>query len=151
MRRPAYFFDLGGTLLALDGHDEVAVDHDGRVTIMPGVRERLATLAATPVFVVTNQAGVAEGTLTIGRFNDFCAQLSAGVGGVVTAYAVCTHPRDAGCGCRKPRPGLVFSLAEAHGVDLSASVMVGDSDVDRRLAAAAGIGRFIWAADYFDK
>jgi hypothetical protein len=27
--------------------------------------------------------------------------------------------------------------------------MVGDTHIDRRLAAAAGIGRFIWAADYF--
>jgi hypothetical protein len=38
MRRPAHFFDLGGTLLALDGHNEIAHDEHGHVTILPGVR-----------------------------------------------------------------------------------------------------------------
>jgi D-glycero-D-manno-heptose 1,7-bisphosphate phosphatase len=76
---------------------------------------------------VTNQAGIAEGTLTAERFHDFCAQLSAGTGAAVTACAACTHPRGAGCACRKPKPGLVLSLAETHRIDLARSVMVGDS------------------------
>jgi D-glycero-D-manno-heptose 1,7-bisphosphate phosphatase len=149
MRHPAYFLDLGGTLLALDDHDEIAYDRHGRVTIQPGVPERLATLAGTPVFVVTNQAGIADGTLTAVRFHVFCDQLADGVGGTVTAFAACTHSRDTGCDCRKPRPGLVLKLAEIHRIDLPRSVMVGDTDVDRRLAAAAGIGGFMWATDYF--
>jgi D-glycero-D-manno-heptose 1,7-bisphosphate phosphatase len=149
MRHPAHFLDLGGTLLALDDHDEIAYDQHGCVTIQPGVRERLAALAGTPVFVVTNQAGIAEGTLTAERFHDFCNQLADGTGDAVTAFAACTHPRDAGCGCRKPKPGLVLRLAEIHRIDLSRSVMVGDTDVDRRLTVTAGIGRFLWAADYF--
>jgi D-glycero-D-manno-heptose 1,7-bisphosphate phosphatase len=145
----AHFFDLGGTLLALDGHDEIAYDAYGRVTILPGVRESLTALAGTPVFVVTNQAGIAEGTLTRERFDDFCAQLSAATAHAVTAFAACTHPRDAGCACRKPKPGLVLSLATAHHIDLAASVMVGDTENDHRLHSAAGIGRFVWAPDYF--
>ena len=149
MRHSAYFFDLGGTLLALDDHDEIAHDRQGSVTIQPGVHERLASLAGTPVFVVTNQAGIAEGTLTAERFHDFCAQLARGTGESITAFAACMHSRDAGCGCRKPKPGLALSLAEVHRIDLSRSVMVGDTDVDQRLAVAAGIGRFLWAADYF--
>jgi D-glycero-D-manno-heptose 1,7-bisphosphate phosphatase len=149
MRRPAYFFDLGGTLLALDDHGEIAYDGRGRVTILPGVRERLAALTGTPVFVVTNQAGIAEGTLTADQLGDFLTQLSAGTGGVITAHAACVHPRNAGCDCRKPEPGLVLGLAGTHRIDLSESVMVGDSDVDRRLAVAAGLGRFIWAVDFF--
>jgi D-glycero-D-manno-heptose 1,7-bisphosphate phosphatase len=146
---PAHFFDLGGTLLALDGHGEIAHDEAGRVTILTGVRERLAALTGTPVFVVTNQAGVAQGTLTAERFHGFCAQLSAATGNAVTAYAACLHPRDAGCDCRKPQPGLVLRLAAAHGIDLAGSAMVGDTDTDRRLAVNAGIGRFGWATDYF--
>jgi D-glycero-D-manno-heptose 1,7-bisphosphate phosphatase len=149
MRVPAYFFDLGGTLLGLDDHGEIAYDEHGRVTILPGVRERLADLVATPVFVVTNQAGIAEGTLTTERFHNFCAQLAAGTGDTITAYAACTHHRDVGCACRKPKPSLVLNLAETHRLDLARSVMVGDTDVDRQLAASAGIGRFIWAGDYF--
>jgi D-glycero-D-manno-heptose 1,7-bisphosphate phosphatase len=148
MTRSAHFFDLGGTLLALD-NDEIAYDASGGVTILPGVRERLAGLAGTLVFVVTNQAGIADGTLTAERFQDFCAQLSEATAHVVTAYAACTHRRDAGCECRKPKPGLVLSLARTHRIDLGASIMVGDTENDRRLSVAAGIGRFIRAADYF--
>jgi D-glycero-D-manno-heptose 1,7-bisphosphate phosphatase len=146
--RPAHFFDLGGTLLAL-AHGEIAFDELGRVTLLPGVRNRLSALAGTPVFVVTNQAGIAEGTITLDQFNQWCAQLSAAVPGAVTAYGVCAHARDAGCACRKPRPGLVEALTEAHGIDLANSVLVGDSEIDEQLAAAAGISRFVWAADYF--
>ncbi|WP_238009933.1 HAD-IIIA family hydrolase [Dactylosporangium sp. AC04546] len=150
MGRPAHFFDLGGTLLALDGRDEIAWD-DGRVNLLPGVRQRLAALAGTPVFVVTNQSGIAEGGLTAERFDAYCAQLSAATGGAVTAYAVCAHRRDAGCGCRKPAPGLVLDLAAAHDIDLPGSILVGDSDADRQLAAAAGVGRFDWADRYFGR
>ncbi|WP_230394449.1 HAD-IIIA family hydrolase [Plantactinospora alkalitolerans] len=148
MRRPAHFFDLGGTLLALDDHDEIAFDEHHRVTILPGVTRRLAALAGTPVFVVTNQAGLADGTLTPGRFHDLCDQLSTATQGVVTDYAVCAHPRDAGCTCRKPRPGLVLGLARAHHIDLATSTMIGDTETDRELAVAAGIGHFTWAAEF---
>jgi len=148
MSRSAHFFDLGGTLLALDG-DEIARDQTGRATILPRVVAMLSALAGSPVFVVTNQAGLADGTLTRAQFDGFCAQLSTATSGVVTEYAVCAHPRDAGCACRKPQPGLVLRLAAVHHIDLAASVMVGDTETDRQLAAAAGVGRFAWAAGYF--
>jgi len=144
MKTPAHFFDLGGTLLALDDHNEIALDEHGRVAILPGVREHLAALAGTPVFVVSNQSGLAAETL-----DTFRAQLTAGTGDTITGYAICTHPRDAGCGCRKPRPGLVLSLAETHRIHLAGSTMVGDTETDRQLAMNAGIGHFAWAADYF--
>lgn len=148
LKRPGSFFDLGGTLLALDEHNEIAVNRHGQATLLTGVRERLASLAGSPVFVVSNQAGIAEGTLSSERLDGFCSQLSAATG-AITAYAICTHARDAGCGCRKPRPGLVIRLAEAHDIDLTRSVMIGDTRNDQELATAAGIGSFYWAADYF--
>jgi hypothetical protein len=80
MRHSAHFFDLSCTLLALEDYDEMAYDEYGRVTILPDVRERLATLAGTPIFVVTDQVGAPGGTLTAERFNDFCNQLEAGTG-----------------------------------------------------------------------
>ncbi|MEV4620113.1 HAD-IIIA family hydrolase [Asanoa sp. NPDC049573] len=145
MSRPAHFFDLGGTLLALDDQGEIGYDTDGRVTVLPGVPQKLAALVGSPVFVVTNQAGIAEGTLSRERFDDFCSQLTTAVPGAITAVALCAHARDAGCFCRKPRPGLVHRLAAAHDLDLSASVLVGDSETDRQLASNAGIGAFQWA------
>ena len=68
---------------------------------------------------------------------------------MITAYAVCAHPRDAGCRCRKPRPGLVLDLAATYGVDLATSTLVGDTEVDRALASRCGIPTFYWAGAYF--
>ncbi len=59
----AYFFDLGGTLLALE-HDEIACSEAGKVTLLPGVRDHLLPLRGIPMFVITNQAAVALGQLS---------------------------------------------------------------------------------------
>jgi hypothetical protein len=40
-------------------------------------------------------------------------------------------------------------LAAAHGLDLAGSTHVGDSWKDEAAAAAAGVGRFVWAKDFF--
>jgi hypothetical protein len=53
--------------------------------------------------------------------------------------AVCTH--GAGppvCWCRPPLPGLVLDFIVKHGVDASASVVIGRGPVHRALAAAVG-------------
>jgi histidinol phosphatase-like enzyme len=44
---------------------------------------------------------------------------------------------------------MFLELARRYGVDLTASLHVGDSDKDREAAALAGIGRFAWACDFF--
>jgi FMN phosphatase YigB (HAD superfamily) len=44
---------------------------------------------------------------------------------------------------------MFLDLAARHGVDLARSTHVGDSPKDRDAAAAAGIGTFAWAADFF--
>ena len=54
-----------------------------------------------------------------------------------------------GCACRKPLPGMFLELAAAWSLDLTAPTHVGDQDKDRDAAAAAGIGTFIWAKDFF--
>lgn len=144
----AYFFDLGGTLVALD-QDEIYRDPEGRVQLLPGVAERLASLRGEPVFVVTNQSGVARGILTQAEARDFVEQVAAQVPSVITDYRICMHRADAGCACRKPQPGLVLDLAASHGVDLARALLVGDTTSDEACARAAGVGAFTWAADFF--
>jgi D-glycero-D-manno-heptose 1,7-bisphosphate phosphatase len=51
---------------------------------------------------------------------------------------VCPHDPDAGCGCRKPRPGLVLEAASRLGVAPDRCAVVGDIASDVRAAAAAG-------------
>ena len=44
---------------------------------------------------------------------------------------------------------MFLELARLHDVSLTASTHVGDSEKDRDAAAAAGVGMFVWARDFF--
>lgn len=144
----AWFFDLGGTLLAIED-DEIALDGAGRVRPLPGVVERLAGMRGAPVFIVSNQAGIADGSRTPAEVDGYLRQLDRRSDGAVTDWRFCSHAKDAGCACRKPAPGLLLDLGVRHGIDLARATMIGDSENDQRAAAAAGVGRFEWAADFF--
>jgi D-glycero-D-manno-heptose 1,7-bisphosphate phosphatase len=54
---------------------------------------------------------------------------------------VCYHDDADLCICRKPKPGMIRSAAERHGIDVAASYMIGDRwrDVDAGLAAGCTI------------
>jgi D-glycero-D-manno-heptose 1,7-bisphosphate phosphatase len=52
--------------------------------------------------------------------------------------AVCPHDDADGCGCRKPKPGMLVELAKRWDVDLEGSYMVGDSWRDVEAGRAAG-------------
>ena len=62
---------------------------------------------------------------------------------------ICPHDDADGCECRKPKGGMITELAKIHGVDLQNSTMIGDQIVDAEAAAAAGLGQFVYAADFF--
>jgi len=51
---------------------------------------------------------------------------------------VCFHDDADDCDCRKPRPGLLLLGAARHGVDLAASVMIGDRWKDIEAGHRAG-------------
>jgi D-glycero-D-manno-heptose 1,7-bisphosphate phosphatase len=59
-------------------------------------------------------------------------------------YACIHHPKGTvpdysiECDCRKPRPGLLERAASEHGLDLSSSVMIGDTLRDLDAGRAAG-------------
>lgn len=42
----------------------------------------------------------------------------------------CIHNREAGCNCRKPKPGMILDAATKWNIDLTKSWMVGDRDSD---------------------
>jgi D-glycero-D-manno-heptose 1,7-bisphosphate phosphatase len=144
----AYFFDLGGTLVAIE-NDEIYRDEAGHVTILEGVQARLATLHGQKIFVITNQAGIALGYFTEREARRCVEQVNNRLGGVITDYRICMHHPEAGCNCRKPRPGMVLDLARHYGIDLARAVLVGDSENDERCARAAGVGTFVWADTFF--
>lgn len=78
--------------------------------------------------VVTNQPDVARGTSsidTVERINEAVRAAS----GADAVYA-CFHDDRDRCRCRKPAPGLMERAAREHGIDLSASYLIGDRGKD---------------------
>jgi len=86
--------------------------------------------------VVTNQPEVATGELAPEVLEAIHARLrrETGVDGI---YA-CPHRDEHGCECRKPKPGMLLRAAKEHGIDRSASFLVGDRWRDIGAGEAAG-------------
>ena len=99
------------------------------------------TQAGFRVVVATNQSGIARGLVdmaTLNAIHDTMHRAVHQAGGRIEAIFFCPHAADAGCGCRKPKPGMLLEIAERMNVDLASVPMVGDSRKDIEAAAAAG-------------
>ncbi|MFF9125534.1 D-glycero-alpha-D-manno-heptose-1,7-bisphosphate 7-phosphatase [Streptomyces sp. NPDC014889] len=137
-RRPrvrAVLFDRDGTLVA-----DVPYNGDpDRVRLLPGAARAvgLARRAGLATAVVSNQSGIGRGLLTDEQVRRVNARADELLGGV-DVWAFCPHAPDAGCACRKPRPGLVLAAARRLGVAPADCVVVGDIAADVLAARAAG-------------
>ncbi|HZP46637.1 MAG TPA: HAD-IIIA family hydrolase [Candidatus Binataceae bacterium] len=147
----ALFCDLVGTLVAMDETRQLPLGSNGSIVIklLPGVKEKLAPMRDRLIFVVSNQAGIKRGRYTREQVEDALAELDRQLDGILTAAEICPHDDADGCACRKPKGGMITRLADDHGVDLQGSIMVGDQAVDEQAARAAGVGQFIYAAEFF--
>ncbi len=146
----ALFLDLGGTLIKLDETQEIPQDSNGSVIVelLDNVADRLRPMREYLMFVVTNQSKIKRGRFTMDQIEDALRVLDQKLGDILTAWKVCPHDDADGCECRKPKCGMITELAGLYGVDLSNSIMVGDSPADEGAARAAGV-KFIHARDFF--
>lgn len=88
--------------------------------------------------VATNQPDVGRGTQSREQVEAMHAVLLAAVPGIARVE-VCYHAgRGTACDCRKPAPGMLLRAADALGIDLGASFMVGDRWRDVDCGHAAG-------------
>jgi D-glycero-D-manno-heptose 1,7-bisphosphate phosphatase len=85
---------------------------------------------------VTNQPEIATGELLPDVLEAIHARLRRET--EVDAIYVCPHRDEHGCECRKPKPGMLLRAAKDHGIDLSASFLVGDRWRDIDAGEAAG-------------
>jgi len=104
-------------------------------TDVPDALDRLRN-AGFLLIVTTNQPGVARGKQTravVEAINQYLAERLP-----LDDIEVCYHDDADLCACRKPKPGMIRSAAERHGIDVAASYMIGDRwrDVDAGLAAS---------------
>lgn len=145
MSVPAVFLDKDGTLVENVPYN---VQPD-LMRLLPGTGAGLRALhqAGFRLIIVSNQAGVARGYFpeeALGAVEHRLRQLLAADGVPLADFYYCPHyPAGSiaefaiACACRKPMPGLIQRAAEAHGIDLASSWMIGDrlDDVEAGLRA----------------
>lgn len=124
-----------------------------QVVMMPGAGRFLQAVHELGYLtvVVTNQPGIAKGTLhpeDLERIHRRLAELLAAEGrGWDDLWYSPYHPhggpwarpefvRDSPC--RKPKPGMLLQAAVRHDIDLARSWMIGDGLVDVQAGRAAG-------------
>lgn len=135
MKLRAVLFDRDGTLV-----QDVPYNGDpARVRLMPAARESVDLLRRHGIRtgVVTNQSGIGRGVLTFPQVERVHARVEDLLGRFGT-WQVCPHAPQAGCPCRKPRPGLVLAACAALGVPPEQTLVIGDIGADVEAAHAAG-------------
>jgi D-glycero-D-manno-heptose 1,7-bisphosphate phosphatase len=146
----AVFLDRDGVLNRIVWRDGKAASPRGvdELVIEPEAPAALAALKAAgfKLFVVTNQPDVRRGLMPKASLEAIHGALRDAL--PVDDIAVCLHDTADECACRKPRPGMLIDLAQRHGLDLAASVMVGDQDRDIACGHAAGCATVLLARDY---
>ena len=139
-RRPAIFLDRDGVVneRIIGGYVTRWDEFQFLDGILPVLRA--FTWLHVPVIVISNQSGVNKGLVTPRSLRQittrFVESLARQRVRMDAAY-YCPHTDEQGCSCRKPKPGLLLRAAREYGIDLSRSVMVGDSESDVDAAAAA--------------
>ena len=157
LRQPqrAVFLDRDGTLNMHRGFLRDA----SRLELIPGVAEAVRKINKSGylAIVVTNQPVIARGECTWEELQEIHARMEAELGkagAFLDGIYVCPHHPDKGfegerseykivCSCRKPQTGLFLQAAEDFHIDLSQSVMIGDSDNDVEAGRRAGLCRSI--------
>ena len=112
---------------------------------------RLARQRGYLIFVITNQAGIGRSKYTEDDFHTltkWMCEVFASEGAAIDKVYFCPYHAEHGVGhykmdspFRKPNPGMILQAAEEFGVDLAASILVGDRESDIQAGARAGVGR----------
>jgi D-glycero-D-manno-heptose 1,7-bisphosphate phosphatase len=105
--------------------------------LLPGVLDATRALrrAGFLLIVVTNQPDVGAGLQQQQAVERMNAELLKWL--PLNDIKVCYHVDADGCACRKPKPGMIIEAAGQWGIDLPASVMVGDRWRDIEAGQAA--------------
>ena len=154
--RKAAFLDRDGTVTKSVAY---YITKPSQVELEDGAAEAIRLLRAQGhlIVIITNQAGVARGILTeddLAAIHEEMRRKLAEQGTSVDAVYCCPHHPEGfieaysgECDCRKPKPGLLVRAAKDLGIDLNASVMIGDAERDVIAGKAAGCETFLVKAE----
>lgn len=144
---PALFLDRDGVININKGYVHKKEDCEFIKGIFNLVKR--ANQLKYKVIVVTNQAGIARGYYTEKTFLSFSEWMKnefENHQAFIDDIYFCPHHPEHGlneyhinCDCRKPAPGMLHQAKAQHHIDMSKSIMVGDSLSDMKAAEAANI------------
>jgi histidinol-phosphate phosphatase family protein len=140
----AVFLDRDGTVIEERGY----LANPDLVQIVPGAAEALKMLRRDgwKLFFISNQSGLGRGFFTpeeMQAVHQRCLAALKSEGVEIDGSYICVHTPEDRCSCRKPSPWLVERAAREHGIDLSASWMIGDRGGDILCGRNAGCST-IW-------
>ena len=136
------FLDRDGVINEYPG-DKFYVTSLKKFKFLPRVKKAIALLSKKgfKIFVASNQAGVGKGTYAQRTLDAITAKMLIDIrkshGRIVQVF-YCTHRKEAGCLCRKPRPGLLKKAARKFKFSLKSAYFIGDTIRDVLTAQAAG-------------
>src|SRR5688572_11570945 len=139
----ALLLDRDGTIVAMVKNAKGEQDSPyfaSELEFYPGLAELLTPFVKQdiPIFIVTNQPGIAKGHFEREDLKEAHASLAMSLyssGIPIREILSCIH-HPVGmdgrgdrslvgeCDCRKPKPGLFLQIAERHGIDLSKALMI---------------------------
>lgn len=153
-KQRAVFLDRDGTINKYVGF----LHSPEQLELLPGAAEAIKQINQSGYLciVVTNQPVIARGEVTIEGLQQIHNKLETLLGeqgAYLDAIYYCPHHPDKGfegeikelkvdCDCRKPKPGMLLKAAQDFNIDLSASWMIGDSDIDVEAGKRAGCQTF---------
>ena len=143
--RNVVYLDRDGTI----NHDTADyIKSRSEFKFIPGSIEavRLLTISGFTSIVITNQSALARKFISPAELGQIHAMMEDAIvagGGKITDIFFCPHMPDDGCECRKPAPGLLLQAQHKYNIDLSTSIMVGDSAKDIECARNAGCGKAV--------
>lgn len=147
--RKAAFIDRDGVI-----NEDRAFVHDiDQFVFLPGAVDALRELKAAGylLVVITNQSGIARGLYSEADYWKLTRHMQGdleAVGIKLDAVEHCPHLPDApilryrlDCDCRKPQPGMINRARGSLGIDVSASILIGDRASDIEAGRRAGVAR----------
>ena len=154
-RQKAIFLDRDGTINKYVGFLRNIDDFE----LIEGVSEAIRKINQSGylAIVVTNQPVIARGEVTWEELHEIHRKMETLLGkdgAYIDGIYICPHHPDKGfvgerpeykfdCDCRKPKPGLLVQAAKDLNIDLSQSIMIGDSERDAEAGKKAGVKKTI--------
>ena len=149
-KQKAIFLDRDGTINKYVGFLRNIDDFE----LIDGVTEAIKYINQSSylAIVVTNQPVIARGEVSWEELNEIHMKMETLLGkdgAYIDGIYICPHHPDKGfegerpeykfdCECRKPKPGLLLQAAKDFNIDLSQSIMIGDSERDVEAGQNAG-------------